>query len=296
MSEVSAPVTLIAAMSPAAGGGSGDDGPARAREDGRVPFYDDEGEPLTETDLRYLGGKRFILLTPFVWVDPRDGARHAVPSGATEGAGAGAELAAGTTEGAGGHPAPTWTTDLASVPPFLWGLVASYGRQTLPAILHDRLTEDVRRSPAADRVRLQEAADDDLLVALREAGVPDARSRIMWVAVRLVGYVRNAPPLAAGVIAQLVASVALIVAAVVLAVLATPWWLVAIALPALAAIAWGRRTRLMLTASYAGALYAPVLVAAAVSSGVEYVLSLAVWLASGLRGAPPRPGPQVSRR
>jgi hypothetical protein len=32
-------------------------------------------------------------------------------------------------------------TDLASVPPFLWGVIASYGHHTLPAILHDVLCD-----------------------------------------------------------------------------------------------------------------------------------------------------------
>src|SRR3954467_7675265 len=38
-------------------------------------------------------------------------------------------------------PADGVSTDLASVPSPLWSLLASYGRQTRPALLHDHITE-----------------------------------------------------------------------------------------------------------------------------------------------------------
>jgi hypothetical protein len=71
------------------------------------------------------------------------------------------------------------STDLASVPRYLWWFVASHGRHTLPALLHDRLVHD--RAQAPDRSE----ADLVFRYALRESGVSWLRRRLMWVAVTL---------------------------------------------------------------------------------------------------------------
>jgi hypothetical protein len=68
-------------------------------------------------------------------------------------------------------------TDLASVPTMLWWYVASYGRQTQPALLHDGL---VRRSNLK-----RSDADWVFRDALRANQVPVLRRGLMWAAVSL---------------------------------------------------------------------------------------------------------------
>lgn len=240
-----------------------------------MPFFDLDGLPLDRVPLVYRGGRRFQLTAPFAWVDPRDAERIVVP----------AHDVSRSPDDEGN------STDLASVPPPLWGLVASYGRQTLPAILHDRLSDDVRRSPATGRVERQEAVDDRFRVALRECGVTDARSTVMWAVVRLAGYVGNAPALGVAMVAQVALSVVVIVAAIVLGAAVDPWYLLALALPGIAALAWLRRAGVVAVGAYAGALYAPMVVSAVAASGLEFVIAGVLYLAGGRRGAPPHPGP-----
>jgi Protein of unknown function (DUF1353) len=74
---------------------------------------------------------------------------------------------------------PQNSTDLASVPAYLWWFVASYGRQTLPAVLHDRLIDDRIQAPR------REEADLVFRYALRESDVSWLRRRLMYVAVAL---------------------------------------------------------------------------------------------------------------
>lgn len=95
--------------------------------------------------------------------------------------------------------APGNTTDLASVPGFLWGILAPYGRQLRPALLHDHrcavadgvLAEDAENRDAAgrpippgrSRVRVRMEADDLFREALRSEGVGPARSWMFWTGV-----------------------------------------------------------------------------------------------------------------
>lgn len=80
-------------------------------------------------------------------------------------------------------------TDLASVPQFLWGVIASYGRQTLPALLHDRLCWAARLpdQPGAFQRRARREADDQFRRTLRASGSGPIRRWLMWAAVRLFG-------------------------------------------------------------------------------------------------------------
>ncbi|HEY3050213.1 MAG TPA: DUF1353 domain-containing protein [Gaiellaceae bacterium] len=83
----------------------------------------------------------------------------------------------------GGH------TDLASVPPFMWWLVASYGNHTRAALLHDALIPDEGSAPPVERT----AADRLLLQALREPGQQRRgafRHWLMWAAVSVFGTMR----------------------------------------------------------------------------------------------------------
>ena len=84
------------------------------------------------------------------------------------------------------------STDLASVPPYLWWFVASHGRHTRPAVMHDQLIFGDDR----------EDADRLFRVSLEEVGVSFLRRWLMWLAVslattwevakrRLVGFVTH---------------------------------------------------------------------------------------------------------
>jgi hypothetical protein len=94
-------------------------------------------------------------------------------------------------------------TDLASVPPFLWGLLASYGRQLRAALMHDRLCDQVKAMPCGTRKQRAAAyasrkrADDMFRVALRdldgsakqaENRVPWSRSLLFWAGVSAGRY------------------------------------------------------------------------------------------------------------
>lgn len=83
-------------------------------------------------------------------------------------------------------------TDLASVPPFLWSLTATYGRQTLPALFHDRDADrayaKAKSSAWKDGWEDRRKADDEFYGGLRSNRVPVVRSWIMWAAVRLQAY------------------------------------------------------------------------------------------------------------
>lgn len=79
-------------------------------------------------------------------------------------------------------------TDLASVPWVLWWLIASYGRHTGAAIVHDTLV--VERMTRAERVR----ADTIFFHALEESGNNWLRHRLMWAAVSWGMTMRKSAP------------------------------------------------------------------------------------------------------
>lgn len=243
-----------------------------------MPFTDLDGGPLDGVPLLYRGGRLFQLTRGFRWTHPSDGWEFEVPAHdprrpATEKSNA---------------------TDLASVPPLLWGLVASYGRQTLPAILHDALLDEVDRLPLPERHPMRRRADDAFRIALEEAGVTWLRALTMWAAVALQREWLLRRTLAVLLIAQLVLSAVVLVGSVAAVLSGAPVWLLAlVGVPALLAAAWGRDATLALAASYLGAIYLPLLAAAAIASAVEYVVAVLAWLAIGRRGAPPAPGPTI---
>jgi hypothetical protein len=101
-------------------------------------------------------------------------------------------------------------TDLASVPSFLWWLIASYGNHTRAALLHDALYVDKGQHEPAPR----STADRLFLTALREPGQKTGTIRhwLMWVGVSLFGTM---PRLVAGLfVVQVLAIWGLLVAAV----------------------------------------------------------------------------------
>ena len=88
------------------------------------------------------------------------------------------------------------TTDLASVPSLLWGLLPSYGRQLRAALMHDHLCNLVNRYPANQRKEAAKArrrADELFREAMRnpvigtdwapQSRVPWFRSWLFWAGV-----------------------------------------------------------------------------------------------------------------
>jgi hypothetical protein len=95
---------------------------------------------------------------------------------------------------------PGNSTDLATVPAFLWGVLAPYGRQMRPALLHDHLCDQAAETAApkteaalAEAYRLREAADYLFRDALGEDKVGIVRRWIFWAGVsfgRFLNYRR----------------------------------------------------------------------------------------------------------
>ncbi|MCK8674522.1 DUF1353 domain-containing protein [Rhodococcus sp. HM1] len=81
------------------------------------------------------------------------------------------------------------TSDLASIPPCLWGLIASYGGHTMPALLHDTqcaAARDVGKTDAMRARAMRRRADARFRSTLRhesDAGV--VTQWIMWSTVRV---------------------------------------------------------------------------------------------------------------
>jgi hypothetical protein len=80
-------------------------------------------------------------------------------------------------------------TDLASVPSFLWWLIASYGNHTRAALLHDALYSDPGTTPPVPRA----TADRLFLTALRDPEQKTGvfRHWLMWTAVSLSATCRG---------------------------------------------------------------------------------------------------------
>jgi hypothetical protein len=119
---------------------------------GTDPFQPDEPVELEQIDR-----KRFLLMRGFSYTDP-DGERHQV-----------------TPKGVG-------KTDLASVPSILWWFVASYGRQTRAALVHDQLIDQIERHDA----------DWVFRRALADSGIGWARRWLAWSAVSFETTFRTA--------------------------------------------------------------------------------------------------------
>lgn len=201
-----------------------------------MPFRTSDGRPLDELLLaeRPADGFRFEVRTGFVYEDPVSGRSYPVRAGRV--------------------------TDLASVPMWLWSFIASYGRQSAPAVLHDD------RSVVADELGDRRAAlalrrEDDRVfrTALREQGVPLLRAWLMWAWVaadreRVFGGVSGALFMAQAVVG------ALVVVGASVAAFWHPGWLALALVPALAALPWGRLAPLLLLLTYPSAVLAPMLV------------------------------------
>jgi len=166
--------------------------------------------------LTFLGGKYFRLGTPFRFIDPADQEAWVIRA----------------------H-TPDQRTDLASCPPWLWGLTASYGRQLYPALLHDqRSAEAAARYRAGSKVEAYQqrrSADLQFRRALMIQNVPLLRAGMFWSAVTLQRQFRfGRPVLGVFFVAQLLVS-AVAFWGMVVSGLPLLWWLVGWLFPRLIA-------------------------------------------------------------
>lgn len=242
-----------------------------------MPFLTTTGEPLDALPLVYRRGRNFQVAEDFVYLNPRDGSLTTVPAH---------QLDLPPLDGN--------STDFASVPPFLWGLIANYGTQTLPAILHDALVGQLLGEPEDQRLALRREADELFRVALIDSGVHRLRARVMWAAVGLESWVRHRGALGWVLIGQVAVGMLAIVAAVALGVAVSPWWFTLVLAPLPAAAVWGRVFGLVNTATYLAALYAPLVLGAFLAAHAENAIAMIVWLATGCRGPRPRAEPMVA--
>ncbi|MGV8911960.1 MAG: DUF1353 domain-containing protein [Rhodoglobus sp.] len=242
-----------------------------------MPFTDTNGNVLRSLPLIYRLERDFQVAEAFCWHDPRpDGKTIEVPAH---------DPTLPPTEGN--------STDFASVPPFLWGLIASYGKQTLAAILHDSLTYQSRLAPADEQLALRRTADETFRVALVDSGVHQLRARVMWAAVGAERYVHHGGALGPLLIVQLTLGILALIGSVVLGVLFHPLWLLLAAVPAVATLLWGKNADLMLTSTYLGALYSPLVAAAFIGSRLEQLLATVIWVGTGTPGPAPKAEPTL---
>jgi len=201
-----------------------------------MPFRTDDGRPLDELLLaqRPSDGYRFEVRAGFVYEDPVSGRRYRVPP-----------RPADAPDPAPGVPEPRMhgVTDLASVPMWLWSFIASYGRQSAPAVLHDH--RSVLAAALGDRrAALAQRRDDDRVfrTALREQGVPLLRRWVMWAWVAADREREFGGLAGLLLIAQVVLGSLLVVGASI-AAFWQPWSLVAVPIVVLAALPWRLRAR-----------------------------------------------------
>lgn len=241
-----------------------------------MPFLTDDGRPLDELLLaqRPADGYRFDVRAPFDYEDPVSGRRFHVPA-----------RPAGPPDPAPDDREPRvhGVTDLASVPMWLWSFIASYGRQSAPAVLHDE--RSVVAAELGDRrAALAQRREDDRVfrTALREQRVPLLRSWIMW------GWVAADREREFGGVAGVLLIVQVVVGALVVlgasvAAFWQPWWLVALPIVALAALPWAAAglAPLVLLLTFSGAVLAPLIALHLVSVLPFRLIEAIVELVSG---------------
>jgi hypothetical protein len=193
------------------------------------------GNATPDPELRQLDEDTFLILKTFCYRaprgDPDEGGVYVVPGEDYEPPGTAAATGVVVPPDTAGE------TDLASVPPVFWWLIASYGNHTLAALLHDALYVEDAEPPVPRRT-----ADRLFLNALRESPQKAGPFRhwLMWAAVSAFGTMRHRLGLLFG--AHILAVWALTIGAVVWAWgdgilgISWTWWQVVIA--AVAALAF----------------------------------------------------------
>ncbi|UOE42786.1 DUF1353 domain-containing protein [Agromyces larvae] len=207
-----------------------------------MPFERLDGSPLDalRLDQRPADGFRFDLVEGFAYRDPVTGDRFTVPGGAS---------------GLRG-------SDLASVPTALWSFIASYGRQSAPALLHDHRSLVASELARTDRraALAQRRGDDRVFrTALREQRVPLLRAWLMWAWVSADREREFNGWLGRLFLVQGIVGALAVVTGLVLAWW-QPAWLLLLVAAAVAAVCWGRLAPLQLVLAFGTGLLAPLVV------------------------------------
>ncbi|MEL4320417.1 DUF1353 domain-containing protein [Leifsonia sp. YIM 134122] len=183
------------------------------------------------------------------------------------------------------HPTRQNSTDLASVPHFLWSFIASYGRQSAPAVVHDHRSEVAALigDGGDPHAALEQRREDDrvFLVGLREQQVPLLRAWLMWGWVSAERYLRHALPLGLLLLVQVLLSLVAIATGIVLAITTDPIWLLLLLVPLAASFLWGRDWLMMVVLSYGSAIIAPLLLVQLLALLPFRLLEFVVELISG---------------
>ncbi len=165
------------------------------------------------------------------------------------------------------HPDSADRTDLASVPAIFWSLIASYGRQTAPAVIHDsecarvQVAQRSGEYSATEALAERERIDRAFRLGLRELGVAPFRAWIMWTFVSFERYAKHSVPRFVALLLLAAVGLVLVAGSPVALVLGQPWVAVAMLLLPLATSGIARKHwNLLVWASYAGALLLPVAV------------------------------------
>jgi hypothetical protein len=250
-----------------------------------MPFFDEHGEPLTRIFLVQRSPRCFQLVRPISFLEAgrEESERVRVPAHDINAPAVGDNA-----------------TDLASVPTFLWGLIASYGRQTSAALLHDHLSDEASSADPATGIRRRREADRLFGVALLESGVPRLRAWVMRAYVSIDKYVQFRRWQALLMVAHVALGVLSIYAAIGMAVgwwPGAPWWMLAlVGAPAVSTALWWRDAVAMLVIIYTGVFLVPFMIVAALGQVVLLVLEGTVWLATGARAPAPVIGPTILAR
>ena len=245
-----------------------------------MPFVHEDGSEVTAVALLQRDARRFQLVRGFFYIDPGTGRRHEIPAHDTS-----------------RPPGPDGknSTDLASVPLFLWGLIPSYGLQTRAALLHDVLADRADDIGGEPGWRLRREADRLFRVALLESEVPLLKALIMWCAVSMGRYTYRG----FGVVRAVLGTLQLAVA--VLSIYAAPaltlalshlGWMAMLAVPLALATAIPRDRDYFALWPYLGALLLPIVVVAWLLARLFWALNGAFWLLSGRVG----PAPELTLR
>lgn len=227
-----------------------------------------DGDEAPQPVLRQVGPKAFQLVEPFRYVHPSgppDG--YVVPAHDPD-------------RGPQGGNA----SDLASVPPLLWWLIASYGQHTLAALLHDHL---VGRPDLVDRVEADRLFRD----GMGDLGVALVRRWVMWAVVCIATLFTRSLPAGLLLVAHVVAIVGLMLAAL-LGLSGPVAWMGTVALAAV--VMWGWRWRVVLITAAGAVVIAPATMTVWITVAVNFAIEVLGWGVERLRrpGVPfPRPVP-----
>jgi Protein of unknown function (DUF1353) len=231
-----------------------------------MPFVDSAGRELTSIELGQVPvtAPTFQLRQRIGYLEP----------GASPGQITWAEAHVRATE-----PLPGNRTDLASVPLIFWSLIASYGRQTAAAVVHDSESWRVRQSalPVVDALAERERIDRAFRLGLRELGVAPFRAWLMWTVVSFERYQKHSTSRFLGMLALGILGLVLVVAGATLAVTGTAAAAALIAVPLATSAIGGRHWRLLVWAGYAGALMLPVAVLQVAAYLPYFAIENVVW-------------------